>query len=468
MAFRGIGLAAIVICLTVAAATAAAGSGPPAPVIEGPAAPAALGDCGEKAPHRLRCGRLDVPLERADPGLGSISIRFGVLPRSRPEAPSRGAILAVEGGPGYGSIGSARDYRALFGSLLRRRDLLVVDQRGTAGSGAIDCPDLQRGTGLEDIALAACAEQLGDAYGSYRTSASADDLDSVREALGYERVLLYGDSYGTYLAQSYAFRHPQRVRRIVLDSAYPVRGESPWYPSTWRTGIRSLQTACSRSRRCPAGAPERLERIAGLLRKRDRGVGPLLTRIANAGYAPPASYLRIDRAIRAYLEGRARPYRRLTRPRRSGSGDAFGYSRGLELAVSCNDYPMLWEKGAPEAVRRRRLQDEIAGYPRDRFAPFTPKEIALTPDWGYLACLAWPGPSPFYEPAADPAAEPPDVPVLVVSGELDDVTSPREGREAAALFEDSEFFLAPNAGHVSSLYDPASPEARRIRSFLRG
>ena len=390
-----------------------------------------------------------------------------MLPRSDRSRPSKGALLAVEGGPGYGSVGSARGYMDLFGDLLERRDLLLVDERGTAGSGAIDCPDLQRGVGPEDIALADCAEQLGDTYGSYRTSAAADDLDSVREALGYGRILLYGDSYGTYLAQSYAFRHGDHVRRIVLDSAYPVRGESAWYPSTWRTGIEGLQIACSRSAACPAGAPKRLARIAGLLRKRERGVGPLLTRIANAGYSPPASYLRIDRAIRAYLDGRERPYRRLTRPRRTGTGNAFGYSKGMELAVSCNDYPMLWDKTAAEAERRRQLQAEIADYPADRFDPFTPKEIALTPDWGYLSCLAWPGPSPYFEPPADPGAEPPDVPVLVVSGELDNVTSPREGRQTAALFPGSEFYLTPNAGHVSSLYDPSSPEARRIRSFLR-
>jgi pimeloyl-ACP methyl ester carboxylesterase len=57
--------------------------------------------------------------------------------------------------------------------------------------------------------------------------------------------------------------------------------------------------------------------------------------------------------------------------------------------------------------------------------------------------------------------------VLVVSGELDNVTTPREGREAAALFPNSEYYLAKNVGHVAALYDYAGPAARTIRQFLR-
>jgi hypothetical protein len=56
---------------------------------------------------------------------------------------------------------------------------------------------------------------------------------------------------------------------------------------------------------------------------------------------------------------------------------------------------------------------------------------------------------------------------LVVSGELDNVTTPREGRVTASLFPDSEFFLARNVGHVAALYDYDGPAARKIRAFLR-
>ncbi len=143
--------------------------------------------------------------------------------------------------------------------------------------------------------VAECAAILGRDYGSYRTSAAADDIDDVRRALGIESISLYGDSYGTFLAQSYAFRHGRRLEALVLDSAYPVRGEDPLYPSLWRTGIRALTIACDRASRCHGDAGARLERMVALLRETPRGVGPLLDAIAYSGYEPPTRYfLQID------------------------------------------------------------------------------------------------------------------------------------------------------------------------------
>ena len=464
-------LAGLVFLGLVALSTAGA-NGAPAP--ERAIALGSLSDCPKHVrPKQMRCGHLRVPLERANPSLGSIRIAFAVRPRDVRKKPSKGTIVAIEGGPGYGSIDGAFYYGKLFGSYLRRRELLLVDTRGTGYSEAIDCPALQKAKGTTRQGLRACARQLGPSYGSYRTSAAADDLDAVREHLGLGALDVYGDSYGTYLAQSYAFRHGDRVESLVLDSAYPVFGESAWYPSIWRTGIKSLRIACDRSRRCPGDAGRRLDRFVALLRSRRGkqlelgGVGPLLDRIGTAGYGPPDSYLRIDRAVRLALAGRLHPYRKLTRPHGGGYGKPEAYSAGLELAVSCNDYPMLWNKANGRlADRKADREAAIAAYPRDRFLPFTPREIALKQYVLYNECISWPKPSPYYEfPAEGGTAT--SAPTLVVSGELDDVTSPREGRLTAGLFENSRFFLARNSGHVASLYDFDSPPARRIRSFLR-
>ena len=126
-------------------------------------------------------------------------------------------LVAIEGGPGYGSIGSAKDYATTFAGLLEHREMLLVDARGTGYSKAIDCPDMQVGRATNAIGLGACADQLGPRFDSYRTAAIADDINDVRAALGYDDdVQVYGDSYGTYLAQSYAFRHPD-----TLEDARP-------------------------------------------------------------------------------------------------------------------------------------------------------------------------------------------------------------------------------------------------------
>jgi pimeloyl-ACP methyl ester carboxylesterase len=434
----------------------------------GPATSAKLGACPKHVrPQKLRCGSLVVPLERADPSLGTIPIRYAVRARSHANRPSEGTIFAVEGGPGYGSIASARYYVHLFGPLLATRELVLVDMRGTGHSRAIDCPALQAGRGSDSDGLAQCARRLGSTFGSYRTSAAADDIDAVRAVLGIERIDLYGDSYGTFLSQSYAYRHGETLDALVLDGAYPVRGESPWYPSLTRTGIRSLAIACRRSAGCRGDPGARLKRIVSALRDTPRGVGPLLDAIGSGGYSPPGSYLKIDRAISRYLAGDRTRYARLTAPGSGGYGSPRYYSRGDELAVSCNDYPMLWDKAASESERRAQLAAAVRDYPQQAFAPFTPREVALEGQTGYLECLRWPQPTDLYQPPAPPGAAAPAVATLVIAGELDDVTSPAEGRMVAEDFPGSRLMLVRNAGHVPSLYGHRYPAAARVRAFLR-
>lgn len=420
-----------------------------------------------KMPSRLRCGSIRLPWERSNPSLGSLSVSFAVLPARDRKSPSRGAIIGMEGGPGYGSIGSARIYADTFGKKLEHRDLLLVDARGTGGTKAIDCPDLQTGLAPNAIGLAECADQLGPRFGSYRTAAIADDIDDIRIALGYGKVQVYGDSYGTFLAQSYAFRHPDAVTRMVLDSAYPVRGESGWYPSVWRTGIRSLRKVCDRTPGCRGNAAKRLNRFVHVLRRHQVNPGPFLGVLGVAGNSPPGSYMRLNTMIQDYLRGKRGTYKKVTTPGVSGSGNPRNYSFGMELTVSCNDYPMVWNKYSSLSDRVRELNHAIRNYPRDAFEPFTPREIALTGDL-YLECLRAPVPDRYYEPPATGSAPAPDIPVLVIAGELDNVTSPAEGRATAALFPASKFFLWRNAGHVYSAYDPGSKGAVRIRRFLRG
>ena len=415
----------------------------------------------------FRCGEIEVPFERRDPSLGKTEVGFAVRPPDARRRPPGAPIFAVEGGPGYASTLTANAYVKVFGAVLRRHPLVLVDMRGTGRSHPVDCPDVQRGVGPEHIVLAECARRLGPRAGSYRTSAAADDIDDVRRALGYERIALYGDSYGTYLGQSYAFRHPERLDALVLDSAYPARGETAWYPSLPRTGIRSLVVACRRSAECPGDARHLLDRLTRHLRRTNRGVGPLVDALVDAAYGPPATYLELAEAGRALLAGRAGAWRRLTDPDKPGSPRIRDYARAGELIVSCNDYPMLWPRSSGEPERRAELERAIREHDDETFAPFTAREVALSSEIGYLYCLTWPQRTGLYEPPVEKGAEPTRAPVLVVSGELDSVTTPHEGRRVADEFPNSRYYEARNAGHVASLYDRRSPAAREIRRFLR-
>jgi hypothetical protein len=100
---------------------------------------------GLPKPAGFRCGSIQVPFEREDASLGEAKIGFAMRERDERDQPSRGAIFAAEGGPGYSSTGTANAYVKLFGPLLRHRELVLVDQRGTGRSEPLDCPTCSRG-----------------------------------------------------------------------------------------------------------------------------------------------------------------------------------------------------------------------------------------------------------------------------------------------------------------------------------
>ena len=145
--------------------------------------------------------------------------------------PAIDTLVPHEGGPGYSTTGTGADYAAMYGPLLDRRNLLLVDQRGTG---------LSRGVAVPRPAAAACCPTTSPRAGAAARSAiartttaplrSADDLAAVIAKLELPSVSLYGDSYGTFFTQTFAGRHPEKIRSIVLDGAYPTYGESGWYP----------------------------------------------------------------------------------------------------------------------------------------------------------------------------------------------------------------------------------------------
>ena len=427
-----------------------------------------LKPCGSlPVPSGFRCGSIDVPVFRSDASFGKTKVGFAFRPHDD-SGPAAGTIFAVEGGPGYSSTGTANAFQKAFGDLLGDHDLVLVDQRGTGRSGVLGCPDIQRDRADEIYATAECARRLGPEFESYTTANAAADVNAVREALGLGEITLYGDSYGTYLSQAYAYRYPETLQALVLDSAYPVRGEAPWYPSLPRTGIRSLQTVCDRDPDCDGDALARLERMTSFLRRTGRGAGPLLDAIGEAGaYGAPNSYRRINDAISAQLEGHPGPYRDLIHIEKPALKHPRQYTLSIEYTVGCNDYPMVWDRRASEPERRVQLEQSIRDYDRKAFDPFTPREVMLSSGFGYLECLAWPAPTERREPPIREGMEPTTAPVLILSGELDDVTTPIEGRWVADEFPNSKLVRIPNASHADALYNVNGYSARSMRRFLR-
>jgi pimeloyl-ACP methyl ester carboxylesterase len=433
-----------------------------------------------------RCGSIDAPRRWSHPDGSTIRVRFRVIERGDPDAVAQEPIVAMEGGPGYGSIGSAASYRMLFGPLLRTRDLILMDQRGTGGSEAIDCPALQQGRGDYADAVAACAEQLGEDANTYGSAAAADDLAAILEGLGIDRVDVYGDSYGTYLAQVFALRHAAQVRSLVLDGAYDD-GFDPFARDAAAALARSWATLCRRAGMCPdilddiRSLAEQLadEPLVGVgtdgagnrrhVRVTDADLAQLLY---DAAYTFTI-YRDIPAAVEALRSGDATPFLRLAAEdlgSLGGGGNPRFYSEGAYAAVACHDYPTLWDRSGSPEERRTQLEEAISALPDDAFAPL-PNAAWLGSAYEYqlvYGCLGWPAPVPGLDDPAQPTAGPhPDLPVLVLNGEFDITTPVANARTAASAWPDATFVEVANEIHITALYDVEGCASRIVRRFIR-
>jgi len=443
------------------------------------------------------CGRLDRPLDSAGALPDRLSIYFEFYPHSGAGA-AHGTLVATEGGPGYPATESRADYLALFKPLMADHDVLIMDNRGTGRSGAIDCRALQTGDQWTIETVAECGRSLGERAALYGTADAADDLAALLAALDVRTIDLYGDSYGTYFEQVFAIRHPEALRSIVLDGAYPLSGpDYAWYPSYAPAMRDKLNLTCARSPACaalPGSSVEHIEPAVARLRAhpfaarahdidgRERAIEADASQLAIVMYggAPALTTVReVDAAARAFVQGDSAPLLRLMAETatavdsRDPTGDATHWSAGLAAAVMCQDPPQIFDmRLAPTERlidRDRALAERRLHFP-DTYAPFTIDEYRGMPlDYSFLdQCVAWPV-SPPSHPASQLGlhAAYPDVPALVISGELDDITPPANGAAVAAAFKRGVQVRIANSFHVNALPRARSGCAARIvRHFM--
>src|SRR4051812_7945675 len=454
------------------------------------------------------CGSIRRALDPAKPRGARIKIGYRWLPASGRDA-KEPAIVAVEGGPGYPSIGSTFEYEGTFDPLLRTRNMLLVDNRGTGRSGLIDCKPLQTFTGVTSAEpfpslVADCARRIQRRYPKtpgagdlFATAYATADLSAVMKHLRLGRVDLYGDSYGTWFAQSFMSRYGGQLNSVILDSAYPVRDLDPWYASSGPAARSAMDAACARDLACSAIAPGsasgrlaqlvarvREQPIAGTTRDADGtrkqqmvDVRALVDLMQDAG-SDPVVYRELDASVRAALAGDDVPLLRLTAQSQTwshGTSSAAYFSDGLFFAVSCPDYPQLFDMRSSPAERRSQFGAAAATAP-DAFAPFTPSEWLTLSAYSesYQSCIEWPKPVHRAPPVpSQPRPLPASVPILVTGGDLDSLTPLSDSLAfGPALGENVRVIPLPNTVHVTSegddyLFAGAGCARHVIREFVR-
>jgi pimeloyl-ACP methyl ester carboxylesterase len=362
--------------------------------------------------RQATCATLSVPLDHSGGSPGRLNLRVAM---TTPGSAPRGVLMFLSGGPGETGLPFLLRLRQRMVHALDGYKLVVLDQRGT-GSGALNCPALQKAAGASDLTVAppsavrACAATLGERRRFYTTRDTVADLDQLRAALGVAQWTLDGVSYGTHVAERYALVHPARVRALVLDSVVPQEGIQPFQLETIHAIPRVLRAACA-ARQCGS---DPVKDLASVVRARRNGP-ELLDMLVTLSVADP-TYRAVFGALSEARAGRPQRLDRLLAAVHHGDQVPAAFlSQGLHASTLCEDYPQLW--GGPNTPLAQRAAAVKRAAARLTPAEVYPFDLATATGNGeLLTCEAWP---PVAAQASSQTASLPDVPVLLLAGDRD-------------------------------------------------
>jgi len=399
-----------------------------------------------------RCGRLDVPENSDLPRGRRLSLSVALVPARSPQAASD-PVVFLAGGPGQSAQHAylQPNIQAALEPLRAERDIVLLDQRGTGDSHPLPCiaPDfetVEREPGPAELRAAAeaCLQRLrADADLRYYTTVdAAQDLESLRQALGAPRFNLIGGSYGTRLGFEYLRRFPQGVRTLVADGVVPpalALGQE--HAANLEDALQRIFAACVEDTACGDrfGNPAvSLTRLRAALRAqpqkvslRDPFSAEPVTQTLNEtylaavmrfyAYAPEFASLLpliIDEAVNGRPEALVAQGLIVTR----GLEDELMH--GMELSVTCNeDADLLRER--PEDA------STLLGNALPRLLR--------------AQCAVWPRRDPAVQVHSALRS---NAPVLLLSGELDPVTPSRYAQSMLADLPNARHLVVRGRGHI--------------------
>jgi pimeloyl-ACP methyl ester carboxylesterase len=416
---------------------------------------------------RLECAAVIVPVEHGGPAVqDTLAIVYGV---HRASGPPKGTLVVAVGGPGGSGLKSADGMlESLDDKLVDRYDVVYWDQRGVGKSDGHDCPiaggifSSVETTGESARAFVdACLNESGTKgldLRRYATAQAAEDLESIRARLGVERFVLYGESYGTSLAQVYAAAHPDRLSGLILDGAIDLTlsANDFWAAATKGFGhtLSATFDACESDSSCtadladPASAYDRLlsrlgdsggatvtyADLDGASRDHQLKKIDVKTAVGALLYEPAGRAL-VERAVAASAEGDDVLMSRLVDwfgPGINPVFSAFDY-----YAVMCGDYrvsPTDDPADLTALLDRGRAAGALPGPMEDVYLSQVP-------------CLYWPNQSASSKRPAPLTGL--SVPVIVLGATMDPITPIDLGRSIANRAADGYLIETSGGPHVT-------------------
>ena len=432
-----------------------------------------------------QCGTVTVPLDRTGFASGTIGLHVEMLPS---QGTSRGVMFLIAGGPGQGST-EAFDLapgfnRQLMQLLFPNYTLVTVDNRGTGQSALINCPPLQRatqGTAEQFAALAAsCANTIGPQRIFYSTRDHAADLDAVRAALGFDKIGLYGVSYGTKLSLAYALGFPAHVDRLILDSVVPAELPDPFDQNVLHEMPNALRNFCANgvcrgattnyagdvttlANRLEAKPIQgRIIGINGKTKTMHMNGEELLSMMVDADLSPGLA-AEAPAAVHAALRGNIRPLLRIfDLDLTSNELSPEDLSFGLNAATNCADGQFPWAPNTPPANRRAEIDSAVANLPAGSLGPFGNWAARLG-----TAYFCEQGPSPSGNTPLGPGPLP-NVPMIAINGGFDMRTPAQNALDVVDQFPQGKLLIVNGVGHSVIGADVSTCSWGYVRQWILG
>lgn len=410
-----------------------------------------LAPCGQpQLPEGALCGSYEVFENRAARTGRKIPLRIMVLPATGPER-LPDPFVYFAGGPGEPSIPGGVYMARQLASLRQKRDILLIDLRGTGRSGGLFCEELKGDAqGFLDEFLPidkirACRDRLKKEVDLswYTSDAVVDDVEEVRTALGYGPLNLMGVSHGTRTVLTYLRRHPRSVRTAILDG---IVAPDERYPlgmaRSSQQALDGLIAECDGDPACRGAFPKLRQEVDAVLHQ--AAAKPVRVELTGLATGQPAE-LRLSRtgvaqALRYMLYSPAEAALLPLKVHQAVQGD------WKPLARSAQIYGTMMGGMAEGYFQSTTCAEDVA-FIRDQ-------EIAAAVAGTFLGDFRIRRQKAACEgrPTRDlgPALHAPvvaDVPALLISGERDPATPASNGAKVGRTLKRARHLVVPDAGH---------------------
>lgn len=401
-----------------------------------------------------QCTHMDVPEDWSHPEGRKISLAIAWVPAKSGDASD--PVFMIAGGPGQSALDAYPAVSGAFDETVRKRDVMLVDQRGTGHSNPLACKNQQgrkmseeeqQAAESDPVVIRRLTEQCRDELSKksdlrrYTTTDALRDLDAVRAAIGAEKIDMVGISYGTRVAQQYARAYAAHTRAVVLDSVAPnelVFGND---------FARNLDDALALNFRLCAKTPACVQRVGDPKANLDALLAQLKAHPQSVEYRDPLTgeYVQgtltrgdVSLLARMYsyeplavailplslaeaMKGHYEPLKAQAKLISGDLGDSM--MAGMQLSVIC----------AEDA-------DEMKADPSRGDSVLSNEMIGIL----QMQCAIWPHgqrPADFHQALVS------DLPILVLEGEFDPVTPPRYGEQVVKNLKNGRLLVLHGQGH---------------------